>query len=466
MVFHFRALAAAVCVLFATGAQAQVGATTPEQKRFYAIYKELVEINTTHSAGSNTEAAQAMHKRLLEDGVPAAHMQIFEPFPKKGNLVVRFKGSGQGKPLLLMAHLDVVEARREDWKSDPFKLKEDDGYFTARGASDDKPMAAAFVSILGQLKREGFVPSRDIVLTLTADEERLDVPSNGVSWLAKHQPQLLEAEFGINEGGGGQLENGKPVLHRIQVAEKMYADYQLESTDKGGHSSMPTAHNPVYALSASLTALSNYHFPVKLSEVTQAYFARSAGFAKGLQSLDMQAVASGQPSPEALQRLSASAMYNASLRTTCVATEVNAGHAPNALPQRARATINCRILPHDDPAAIEAQLRKLTENEQVKLTVINPPLRSPASPMRADVMQAVQKLTETMWPGVPVMPVMSAGATDSRFLRNMGVPMYGISGIFFEPSDARAHGLDERVAIPRLYEGREFLYALVKTLSK
>ncbi|MDR3006250.1 MAG: M20/M25/M40 family metallo-hydrolase [Acidovorax sp.] len=466
MVFHFRALAAAVCVLFATGAQAQVGASTPEQKRFYAIYKELVEINTTHSVGSNTEAAQAMHKRLLEDGIPAAHMQIFEPFPKKGNLVVRFKGSGQGKPLLLMAHLDVVEARREDWKSDPFKLKEDDGYFTARGASDDKAMAAAFVSILGQLKREGFVPSRDIVLTLTADEERLDVPSNGVSWLLKHQPQLLDVELGINEGGGGLLENGKPVLYSIQVAEKMYADYQLESTDKGGHSSMPTAHNPVYALSASLSALSNYHFPVKLSEVTQAYFARSAGFAKGQQFQDMQAVAGGQPSPEALQRLSASPMYNASLRTTCVATEVNAGHAPNALPQRARATINCRILPHDDPAAIEAQLRKLTENEQVKLTVINPPLRSPASPMRADVMQAVQKLTETMWPGVPVIPVMSAGATDSRFLRNIGVPMYGISGIFFDPSDARAHGLDERVAIPRLYEGREFLYALVKTLSK
>lgn len=466
MAFHYRALAAAICALFAAGAQAQAGASTPEQKRFHAIYKELVEINTTNSVGNNTEAAQALRKRLLEDGIPVADIQIFEPYPKKGNLVVRYKGSGQGKPLLLMGHLDVVEARREDWKSDPFKLKEDDGYFTARGASDDKPMAAAFVSILGQLKREGFVPSRDIVLTLTADEELLDVPSNGVLWLTKNQPQLMEAEYGINEGGGGQLENGKPVLHRIQVAEKMYADYQLESTDKGGHSSAPTPANPVYAVSKSLAALSNYHFPVKLSEVTKAYFAQGAGFAQGQQAEDMKAVAGGSPSPEALQRLSMLPMYNASLRTTCVATEVEGGHAPNALPQRARATINCRILPNDDPAEIDAQLRKLMENERVKLKLINPPLRSPASPLRPDVMKVVQALTEKMWPGVPVVPTMSAGATDSRFLRNLGVPMYGISGIFTEPSDARAHGLDERVAIPRLYEGREFLYALVKTLSK
>ena len=466
MAFRHHVLAAAACALLASGAQAQVGAKTPEQKRFYTIYKELVEINTTNSVGNNTEAAQAMQKRLAEDGIPADAMQIFEPFPKKGNLVVKYKGSGAGKPLLLMAHIDVVEAKREDWKSDPFKLKEDDGYFTARGSSDDKAMAAAFVSILGQLKREGFTPSRDIVLTLTADEEQGDVPSNGAFWLINNQRPLIDAEYGINEGAGGQLENGKPVLNRIQVAEKMYATYQLEATDKGGHSSVPTATNPVYALSASLTALGNYHFPVKLSDVTKTYFARSAGFAQGQQADDMKAVAGGSPSAEAVQRLSASPLYNATMRTTCVATEVNGGHAANALPQAARATINCRILPHDDPAEVEAQLRKLAENDRVKLKVINQPLRSPASPMRPDVMKAVEGLTEKMWPGVPVVPVMSTGATDSRFMRNAGIPMYGVSGIFTEPSDARAHGLDERVAIPRLYDGREFLYQLVKELSK
>ena len=466
MTHRIRIVAAAALALLATGAQAQIGAKTPEQQRFYTIYKELVEINTTNSVGNNTEAAQAMQKRLAEDGIPADAMQIFEPFPKKGNLVVKYKGTGKGKPLLLMAHIDVVEAKREDWKSDPFKLKEDDGYFTARGSSDDKAMAAAFVSILGQLKREGFTPSRDIVLTLTADEEQGDVPSNGAFWLINNQRPLIDAEYGINEGAGGQLENGKPVLNRIQVAEKMYATYKVEATDKGGHSSVPTSTNPVYALSESLGKLGAYHFPVKLADVTKTYFARSAGFAKGQQADDMKAVAGGNPSPEALQRLSTSPLYNATLRTTCVATEVNAGHAPNALPQTARATLNCRILPHDDPAEVEAQLRKLMENERVKLTVINQPLKSPASPMRPDVMKAVEGLTEQMWPGVPVVPVMSTGATDSRFMRNAGIPMYGVSGIFTEPSDARAHGLDERVAIPRLYDGREFLYGLVKALSK
>ena len=241
MTHRIRIVAAAALALLATGAQAQIGAKTPEQQRFYTIYKELVEINTTNSVGNNTEAAQAMQKRLAEDGIPADAMQIFEPFPKKGNLVVKYKGTGKGKPLLLMAHIDVVEAKREDWKSDPFKLKEDDGYFTARGSSDDKAMAAAFVSILGQLKREGFTPSRDIVLTLTADEEQGDVPSNGAFWLINNQRPLIDAEYGINEGAGGQLENGKPVLNRelLETLDQAMQGRQVQFEWIKGHAGHP-----------------------------------------------------------------------------------------------------------------------------------------------------------------------------------------------------------------------------------
>ena len=449
-----------------TPAPAAAPALTAEQQRFHAIYKELVEINTTDSVGNNTEAARALQKHLLAAGFQADEMQLFEPFPRKGNLVVRFKGDGSKKPILLLAHIDVVEARREDWKTDPFKLKEDDGYFTARGSSDDKAMAASFVSILSQLRREGFKPSRDIILALTSDEELGDVPSNGAFWLVNHQRPLIDAEFGINEGGGGQLNKGKPILHRMQVAEKVYTTYKLEVRDVGGHSSLPTATNPVYELGAALGRLGAYRFPVKLAEVTRTYFERSARFETGQLADDMRAVASGQPDEAAVDRLSRTPLYNATLRTTCVATQVNAGHAENALPQSARATVNCRILPHDDPAEVDAALRKVLGSERLTVVASNPPLKSPPSPLRPDVMAVVEGLTQQMWPGVTVVPTMSTGATDSRFMRNAGIPIYGVSGIFTEPSDARAHGLDERVAIPRLYDGREFMYRMVRQFAQ
>jgi len=458
-----------LCAASWAGAQpapAPMPPLTPEQQRFHDIYKELVEINTTHLSGNNTEAAQAMRKHLLDAGFKADEIQLFEPYPNKGNLVLRYKGTGAKKPLLLLAHIDVVEARRADWKTDPFKLKEDDGYFTARGSSDDKAMAASFVSILSQLKREGFKPNRDIVLALTADEELGDVPTNGVFWLVNNQRALLDAEFGINEGGGGQLNNGKPVLHRVQVAEKMYTTYKLEVRDVGGHSSLPTPNNPIYELGTALDRLGKYRFPVKLAEVTQKYFERSAQFETGQTAEDMRAVASGKPDEAATDRLSKSALYNATLRTTCVATQVTAGHAENALPQSAKATVNCRILPHDDPAEVDAALRKVLETPRMKIEQTNPPLKSPPSPLRPDVVQVVESLTQQMWPGIPVVPTMSTGATDSRFMRNIGIPMYGVSGIFSEPSDARAHGLDERVAITRLYDGREFMYRMVKQFAQ
>jgi acetylornithine deacetylase/succinyl-diaminopimelate desuccinylase-like protein len=407
-----------------------------------------------------------MQKHLLAAGFNAQDMQLFEPYPRKGNLVIRFKGDGSKKPVLLLAHIDVVEAKREDWKTDPFKLKEDDGYFTARGSSDDKAMAASFVSILSQLKREGFMPHRDIILALTSDEELGDMPSNGAYWLVNNQRAAIDAEFGINEGGGGQLANGKPILNRVQVAEKMYTTYKIEVTDVGGHSSLPTTTNPVYELSAALNRLGAYRFPVKLSEVTRTYFERSAQFESGQRAEDMRAVASGAATEAAFDRLSAVPLYNALLRTTCVTTQVSAGHAENALPQSAKATVNCRILPHDDPAEVDATLKKLFASERMKMVASNPPLRSPASPLCPEVTGVIEKLTADMWPGVPVIPAMSTGATDSRFMRNAGIPMYGVSGIFSEPSDSRSHGLDERVAIPRLYDGREFMYRMVKAFAQ
>src|SRR4051812_18196882 len=336
-----RNLFALLLVAFCSSATAQ----TTEQKRFHAIYKELVETNTTHSSGDNTPAARRMAKHLKDAGFADAELQIFEPFPKKGNLVVRMKGDGSRKPLLLLAHLDVVEALRSDWKSDPFVLQETGGYFTARGSIDDKSMAAAFVSILSQLKREGFKPKRDIILALTADEERGDVPSNGAYWLVNNKRELLQAELGLNEGGGAELKNGKPSLLRIQVAEKMYTTYQLMVRNPGGHSSLPVPENAIYQLSAALIRIGDHQFPVKMAEVTRAYFERSAKLASGQAADDMRAVASGEADEAVYKRLSGSAFYNAQLRTTCVATKVQAGHAENALPQSASATVNCRILP-------------------------------------------------------------------------------------------------------------------------
>ena len=464
------ALSLALCGLAGTtGASAQTTATpslTPQQQRFHDIYKELIEINTTHSVGDNTLAARAMEKRLIESGFAPGDIQIFEPFPKKGNLVMRFKGNGSKKPLLLLAHIDVVEARREDWKTDPFKLQETGGYFTARGSIDDKAMASALVSVLGQLKQEGFKPSRDIILALTADEERGDALSNGAFWLISNKPELLQAEFGINEGGGGELRGGKPNLHRLQVAEKMYTTYMLEARDVGGHSSVPTKNNPIYALSAGLERLGNYAFPIKLADVTKTYFARSAPFATGQLADDMRAIGTGNPDAAVIERMIANPAYNAQLRTTCVATMVQAGHAENALPQSAKATVNCRILPHDDPEEVERLLTQAVGNDKIVVRNMGKPLRSPASPLNGDLVKTVESLTQQMWPGVPVVPAMSTGATDSRFMRNAGIPMYGVTGMFLEPADARAHGLDERIEIQRLYDGREFLYRLVSEVAK
>jgi acetylornithine deacetylase/succinyl-diaminopimelate desuccinylase-like protein len=282
--------------------------------------------------------------------------------------------------------------------------------------------------------------------------------------MLKNRRELLDAEFGINEGGGGELREGRPLLNRIQVAEKIFVSYQFLVRNPGGHSSLPVPENAIYTLSEALMRVSAHRFPVKLAEVTRSYFERSAKLSSGQLAEDMRAVATGSADAAAYERLSQDKLYNALLRTTCVATMLRAGHAENALPQSASATVNCRILPHDDAAAVDAEVHRLA-GSKVEVKATNPPLASPPSPLRPDVLQAVEALTQEMWPGVPVVPSMSTGGTDSRFLRNVGMPVYGVSGLFVDPADNRIHGLDERIEIRRVYEGREFLYRLVKRLA-
>lgn len=443
------------------------GTNTQDNKDlFRQIYRELVETNTTHSTGSTTDAANAVKKRLLDGGFAESDIQIFEPVPRKGNLVLRYAGSGQRKPMLLLGHLDVVEAKREDgWSTDPFTLTEVDGFYAARGALDDKAMIAALVSGLIQLKREGFTPSRDIVLALTADEEA--GKDNGAKWLMENKPDLMNAEFGLNEGGRAVLVDGKPALQSVQVAEKTYGIFELEAKEPGGHSSVPKPDNAIYTLTAALNRLAAHRFPASLSDATRANFGALAAARSGQEAEDMRAVAEGNPSPEALDRLSAVPEHNAQLRTTCVATMMTAGEAENALPQRAKATVNCRILPQDKPDDIDRQLRAVLADGG-KLTIT--PKVDPAggiSPTNGDVMAAITSLTKEMFPTAAVSTFMSTGATDSKYVRSKGIPMYGTSGLFMEASDAsRIHGVNERVPIAGLDGSRDFLYRLVKQLTQ
>ena len=435
-----------------------------EAARFRAIYQELVEIDTSRSTGDTTAAARAMRQHLLAAGFPEGDVQLIEPFPKKGNLVLRYRGSGRQKPLLLLAHIDVVEARREDWKTDPFKLVERNGQFIARGAIDDKAMAAAFVSLLGQLKREGFTPGRDIVLALTADEERGNEPSNGAAWLLKHHRTLVEAEYGINEGGRGELKDGKPFVHVVQLGEKTFVQFEFEAIGPGGHSARPTPDNTLYDLAEALVRLRQYRFPVRLNEAARTYFQRSAALEDSALTSDFLAVAGGNPPPEVVERLSNKPAIIGLLRTTCVATMAHAGHAPNALPQVARATINCRALPDENLDFVASELARIA-GPKVKLKRVRQDDPAPGSPMNPAVMGSIERISAQMWPNVPVVPTMGVSTTDSRRFRAAGIPMYGVSGLFVDPNDTGVHGLDEHIGVQQLHDGREFLYRLVKALA-
>lgn len=446
---------------------AAVSVQTPaHDARAREIFTQLVEINTTHSVGSTTQAAEAMAVRFRAAGFPDADVHVLGPSAKKGNLVVRYRGTGAKRPMILMAHLDVVEARREDWSVDPFVLTEKDGYLYGRGTADDKAMAAVFVANLLRLKSEGYTPSRDIILMLTADEE--GGPENGVKWLlANHRP-LIDAEFAINEGGGGVMRNGKYLTNEVQAAEKVYQDLRFEVRNSGGHSSMPVKDNAIYRLSSALSRLAAYEFPVQLNDITRAYFTRAAPAQLDAQTrADMLAVAREPMDEAAAARLSAgSAYFNSLLRTTCVATRLEGGHAPNALPQLAAANVNCRILPGVSVSSVVAALTKVVADPAIQISLVDEATPSKPAVLRDDVMKATEEIVTSMFPGVPVVPVMSTGATDGLYMRNAGIPTFGVDGLFDDIDDVRAHGRDERVGIKQFNEDLEFQYRLITALSK
>jgi len=430
------------------------------------IYKELVEINTVTNSGDTGQAADAMAVRLKAGGIPAADIQVFKPAPKKGNVVARLRGTGKKKPMIVMAHIDVVDAKREDWSIDPFTLTEKDGYFYGRGSGDDKFMATAFVANLIRYKQENFRPSRDIILVLETDEEIGDGNKLGIRWLIEHQRPLIDAEFAINEGAGVALKKGRPLRNGIQTAEKTYVDYRLEVTNRGGHSSVPLKDNAIYRLAAGLERLAKFEFPVKLNETTRLWFERSAAMEAPQVAADMRALAAGSADAAAIARLSADPIFNSQMRTTCVATMLQGGHAPNALPQLARANVNCRVLPGESIVELEITLAQVMADYEIKIIRAYEPTTSQPSPLKPEIMGPIEKLTAKFWPGIPVIPSMSSGATDGNFLRNAGIPVYGHSGLADDIDDVRAHGRDERVSMKAFDDSLEYLYQLVKTLAQ
>jgi acetylornithine deacetylase/succinyl-diaminopimelate desuccinylase-like protein len=435
----------------------------PHERLALDIFRELIEIDTVTDTGDTAAAADAMAARLLAAGFPPADVQVFKPAPRKGNVVARLRGSGARRPMMLLAHLDVVEARREDWSVDPFRLTERDGWFYGRGTTDDKFMAAAFVANLIRYRQEGFRPTRDLVVVLETDEET--DARFGIRWLLEHQRAAIDAEFALNEGAGIGLKDGRPLRATVQTSEKVYQSYRLEVTHPGGHSALPTRDNAIYRLADGLARMARFEFPLALDDTTRAFFARQAASEQGQVAEDMRAVAARPPDAAAAQRLSATPVYNAQLRTTCVATRLDAGHADNALPQAARATVNCRILPGQPADAVRQTLVRVLDDAQIAVTPLAPAVESPPSPLDERVMRPIERLVAEFWPGIPVIPVMSAGATDARYLRNAGIATYGHSGLALDLIDVRAHGKDERVPVRSFFDGCEYLYRLVKALS-
>jgi len=462
----FVSLASLAAIIAAPHAVPADTLTAPQQLVF-DIFKELVEIDTTTATGDTARAADAMAARLKAAGFPDADVQVFKPAPRKGNLVARLRGTGAKKPVLLLAHIDVVPAKRDDWSVDPFTLTEKDGYLYGRGTSDDKYMAASFVANLIRYRQEGYRPDRDIIVALETDEEILDRDGLGIQWLLNNHRDLIDAEFAFNEGGGVGLRNGKAIRNSVQTTEKVSVSYQLEVRNRGGHSSVPTRDNAIYHLAEGLVRLSKYQFPLKLNETTRAYFERTAQFEDDKTAAEMRALLTERPDPSALSfvHLAANPVYNAQLRTTCVATMLEGGHAVNALPQLARAKVNCRVMPGEPVDEVEATLKRVVDDDQIGVTRLDQPVLSAPSALHAEIMGEIGKLTAEFWPGAVVLPVMSSGATDGSYLRNAGIPTYGHSGLAGDINDVRAHGRDERILKASLFQGDEYLYRLVKAVA-
>jgi acetylornithine deacetylase/succinyl-diaminopimelate desuccinylase-like protein len=451
--------------IFGHASLAQVSG--PDEADFRSLYKELVEINTTRSSGSCTKAAEAMRAHLLAAGIPASDTQILAPpdRPNDGALIATLSGRDRlAKPILLLAHIDVVEATAADWQRDPFKLVEENGWFYARGASDDKAMAAVFTDSLVRYRKAGFKPRRTIKLALTCGEETPNI-FNSVSWLTQTQPQVLSAAFALNEGAGGELDkNGKAVALQIQAGEKVYQDFTLEATDVGGHSSRPTKNNPIVRLSVGLARLGAYDFPIDINPVVRGYFEAETRLVAPDIAADMRGILANPPDAAAVERLwAANPGWNGAIRTTCVVTQISGGHAPNALPQRVQANVNCRILPRVPIDAVQRQIVSVVNDSKISVTPVGEAaIQAPLPPLSEAIMAPVRKVANQIWPGVVIVPSMSTGATDGRFLNSTGVPTYGLSGMFHDAEGSHAHGLNERIRVQSLLDGRRFLYEVVK----
>jgi acetylornithine deacetylase/succinyl-diaminopimelate desuccinylase-like protein len=453
----------ALVVALAASVRAQQAIPEGDRTLVRDIYQELIETDTTHSSGSTTAAAEKVAVRLRAAGIPASDIAQLGPSPTKGNLVARLHGHGSEKPLVLLAHLDVVEAKREDWSVDPFVLLEQDGYFYGRGTLDDKAMASIFTTMFLRLARDKTPLRRDVILALTADEEAGN--ENGVEWLLKEHPELVNGSLVLNEGGGGWMRQGKYLVLAMQSSEKTYMDYKLTVTDKGGHSSLPTPENAIYRLSAGLGRLSKLVFPVELNEVTRTFLERAAVTEPKDIAASMRALAANAKDLAAAKRLSREPRYNALIRTTCVATEVQAGHARNALPQSAVANVNCRILPGHSAEEVRRQIVTALADPKIDVALDEKEIAGPKATVDAALLETVEKIASQVFPDVPVVPTMSSGATDSKYFRLAGIPAYGVSGIFVDIDDLRAHGRDERLGVKQFYEGQEFLTRLVMELA-
>ena len=441
---------------------------TPDQREAREIFQELIEINTSYKGGSTTPAAREIARRFLAAGFPANDVRVLGPAgDKDSSVVVRMEGRSKAlKPILLIAHIDVVEALRADWSLEPYRLTERDGFFYGRGTSDIKDGAATLAAALLRMKRNGETPERTLILALTAGEEG-GGGYNAMDWLLKNHRDLIDAAFTLNVDSGDPLiKNGKPLLRALQTSEKLYQSFSLEVTDKGGHSSLPTPENAIARLADAIGRVARLRFPVRLTETTRAYFERSAALETGQVASDMRGVARIPNDSAGAARLSKSPFYNAQLRTTCVPTMIEGGHAPNALPQRAKAVVNCRILPGETPAAIQAELVRVVADDSVHITPINDGAVAAApSPLTPEIMVPLEKVTREYWPGVPVIPQMETGATDGAYLRAAGIPTYGVSGVFLDIDDIRAHGRDERIMVKSFYDGVEYIYRLLREIA-
>jgi acetylornithine deacetylase/succinyl-diaminopimelate desuccinylase-like protein len=457
---------------FAPESQAQID--DPIRKLSHDIFKELIEINSTDSVGSVTAASEAMARLFRDAGFAEADIHILGPNERKKNLVVRLHGAGKHKPLLLIGHLDVVEARREDWTTDPFRFVEKDGFYYGRGTQDMKSGDAIMVTTLIRFKKEVYTPDRDIILALTADEE--GGKSNGVDWLLKNHRDLVDAEMVFNHDGGGILgDHGKPVMMTVDATEKLYADFQLSVTNPGGHGSLPRPDNAIYSLTGGLERLEHFQFPFELNEVTRAYYERMAQVETPERAADMNAMLKNPPDADAVARLSRDPIDNSTVHTTCVATRLNAGHANNALPQRAEAIVNCRIEPGHSAEEVRQELIKVLANPEITVRYVSdqgeisdsaPDRKSfPPPPLRRDVFAPLEKITSEMWPGTPVIPDMATGASDGVYTMGVGMPTYGIAGIAIDRDDIRAHGRDERLGVESFYKGVDFYYRYLKSVT-